>query len=234
MTTGWPAAISSLGRREAPVLGQRDAWSLPFSLLFASSAWVEHAESFQARRIKHIERAAARALLIDVSRVFNADFVSGDQERCGLPVRADREFARPDLQVPVDVEGWLDEKNLSPATLSSGRRLRAPSATLSRAASGVGELPPSKREPITGHEAVYVRSAATDRHLGADRIGLPGDAHYWNEESNYAQTSVNRDFVAHGIAEERIRSAPSVSTESDEINARRQLAVAHYVRNGGV
>jgi len=187
------------------VLGQRDARSLPFSPLVASSAWGGHAASFQTRRAKHIKGTVARGLSIDVSRV-----------------------------APVDVGGWLDERNVSPAPVSAGGRLRAPSSTLRRAAPGVGELPPSKRKPITGHEAVYVRSAAADRHLGAGRIGLPGDAHDWNEEPNYAQSSVSRDVVGHRIAEERIGSVPSLSTEADEINARRQLAVAHYVRNGGV
>jgi hypothetical protein len=200
MATGRPAAVGSLGRREAPVLGQRDARSLPFSLLFASSAWAGHTESFQARRINHLKRAAARDLLIDLLRVFNAGFV-------------------PD-------RGWAE------VSLSGGR-LRAHNSTLSRAASGVGELPPSKGKPITGHEAVDVCSAATDRHLGADRIGLPGDAHHWNEEPDYAQASVNRDAVGHCIAEERIGSAPSVSTQAEEISAPRQRAVAHYIRNGG-
>jgi hypothetical protein len=99
-------------------------------------------------------------------------------------------------------------------------------------ASALGELPPSQREPVTGHEAVDVRSAAADRHLRADWVGLTGESHHWDEEPNYAQAFLERDFVGHRIAVERIESAPSVSNKADEINAR-QLAEAHYARNGG-
>jgi hypothetical protein len=93
----------------------------------------------------------------------------------------------------------------------------------------LGELPPSQREPVTGHEAIDVRSAAADRYLRADRIGLPGDAHHRDEEPNYAQAFLERDFVGHRIAVERTESAPSVSTKADEINER-QFAEAHYAR----
>jgi hypothetical protein len=105
---------------------------------------------------------------------------------------------------------------------------------LQNAASGgvalaLGEFPPSQREPVTGHEAVDVRSVAADRYLRADRVGLPGDAHHGDEEPTYAQALLERDFIGHRIAMERIESAPSVSTKADEINAR-QLVEAHYVR----
>jgi hypothetical protein len=96
----------------------------------------------------------------------------------------------------------------------------------------VGELPPSQREPVTGHEAIDVRSAAADRYLRADRVRLPGDAHHRDEEPNYAQAFLERGFVGHRITVERTESAPSVSTKADEINER-QFAEAHYARMEG-
>lgn len=95
--------------------------------------------------------------------------------------------------------------------------------TSSGVAFDLGELPPSQREPITAHKAVYGRPAAVDGHLRADRIGLTGDAHHWDEESYDLKSTHD---VGHRFANGRIGSAPGLSAAADEIDARRQLAVA--------
>ena len=93
-------------------------------------------------------------------------------------------------------------------------------------ACGLGELPPSQREPITGHKAVYDRPASANGDLRADWIGLTGDAHHRDEKGYHPKTSFHWDFVGHRFARDRIGSAPTVSAEANQINARREPAVS--------
>ena len=95
----------------------------------------------------------------------------------------------------------------------------------SAVASGVGELPPSQREPIAGHKAVYGRPASGNGHLCADRIGLTGDAHHWDEEGYHPKSSLHWDFVGHRFARDRTGSTPGVSAATCEIDAGREFAV---------
>jgi hypothetical protein len=93
-------------------------------------------------------------------------------------------------------------------------------------ACGFGELPPSQREPVAGHEAVYDRPARANRHLRTDWIGLTGDTHHWDEEGYHPKSSVHWGLVGHRLAGDRIGSAPAVGAEVIGSDARHKLAVA--------
>ena len=191
----------------------------------------------------------ASTLLLNVPRVFIAEFVSLELDGRDIHLQPVRGAGHRAFQFVGAVEEWPGDGDV-PAEISSHGSCHNPAdrtATLSDRRGGayrscralgrnrltssgvafdLGELPPSQRQPITGHKAVYGCPTTANGHLRADRIGLTGDPHHWDEESYDPKSFFHWDFVGHRFARDRIGSAPDVSEAADEIDARRELAVA--------
>jgi hypothetical protein len=192
------------------VLGRKDTCGLPshgarLSQRYAGVCWERTARRLVAAFVREAERDSGEGRLDD-----------GDVKPAEM--RSHRICPNP-----ADRRGTLSDRRgvayrSCPAV---GRNSLASSGD----AVGLGELPPAQREPIAGHKAVYGRPAAANRHLCADRIGLTGDAHYWDEERHHPTSSFRCDFVGHRFATDGIGSAPGVNAAADDSDAPRQLAV---------
>jgi hypothetical protein len=178
---------------------------------------------------------------------FNAEFVSLELDGRDIHVQPDGRADHTDCPFVGAVAEWRDDGDVAAAirsqrishnpaermaTLSdrrgvayrSCRALGRNRLTSNAVAFDLGELPPSQRNPITAHEAVYGCAAAANGDLSADPIGLTGDAHHWDEEGHDPKSLFHWDVVGHRLVSERIGSTPGAA--ADEIDARRQLAVA--------
>lgn len=199
-------------------------------------------------------------LLLNVPRVFNAEF---DAEFVSLELDGRDVHLQPVYGTGHRAFHFLDagEESLGdgdvPAEISSHRCCHNPAdhtATPSDRRGGayrscralgrnrltssgvvfdLGELPPSQRQPITGHRAVYGCPAATDGHLRADRIGLTGDAHHWDEKSYDPKSSFHWDFVGHRFTRDRIGFGFWCERQGGLDRCAAQARNSHYVRNGG-